>query len=285
MSKKLLILCVFLLVSYTIPCIAQDYDKKIQITITIKDKVSEAYPFEVIQLHKLSFNDNDFIYDINEHVGFEINVDNQSESGKVFNYILSYAPYNYNASEDDLTRGGLKPVTIPPIEDCEDDDDEDCECLDEDQFASTPQTFPFTPINEAIDLTSSQLGSGTVSLYLTLDNQLVSQISHPFKVISGSSKSSENNVSLYPNPLDTYLYIQLEEDKNNRILSQNVTNNHAIIEVYTMQGILLKKSHLSPLNNDFNTTYRFTNPSLKRGTYVYKITIDGHEYSKIVYKR
>lgn len=284
MKKKLLLTSLLLSFIYYTPAIAQNYDHKIKVTITITDEIIPTRPASIIQHHTLSFEEHpNFVFGIDDKVGFEFYIDNQSQSGKTFHYEVGYYPRNEaNTSSSDTTPTGVvAPITLPPV-----DDDED-----ESQDQNGPiSAYPYTAEGEYLDW-ESRIGSQLleVILFVKKDNSndymIADQIYNIFQVFYNVSpangvnaKDDKNDIIVYPNPIGPHLYIESEKTIQN--------NSTATIEVYTMQGILLKKSSMQAIHKDHTSYYDFTNPStLKRGTYVYKIIIDGETYIKLLQKK
>jgi hypothetical protein len=273
---------------YCLPTIAQEYDHKLHLVITIEDEIIYTRPPQIIQTHTLSINkdeDNELVYTREDLVGFEFSIDNRSESGKTYYYKIGYTPRQEGGvislgDEDEVPSGIITPVVLPPVED---EDDEDTNT-----FASP---YPYTLQNKSLYL-EGLLGYQTLQVTLfhkSEENNIyntVDLVSNTFRVILSNeipvnAAKTEGRIKLYPNPLDTHLYIEPKKSNKN----QNTTNNIATVEVYTMQGILLKKSLIKSTYTERTLLYDFINPSLKRGTYIYKITIDGETYVKMLQKK
>ncbi|MEP0264617.1 T9SS type A sorting domain-containing protein [Dokdonia sp.] len=284
MTKKMLLISLLVSFLYAIPSIAQEYDHKIKVTITITDEIIPTRPASIIQHHTLSFEKHpNFVFEMNDQVGFEFYIDNQSLSGKTFHYRVGYSPRNGETifSEEEIPTGVLTPIILPPV------DDED----DEAQNAPV-NPYPYTIEGEYLDW-GTRLGFQSLRVFLSIKNEhndtfmYNSEISNIFRTIISNetpvdgvkAKNTKTDLILYPNPLDTHLHIKLANDIKNK-------NTTAALEVYTMQGILLKKSLIKPNQIDHNLQYDFTNPpTLKRGTYIYKITIQGETYIKMLQKK
>lgn len=285
MKKKLLLTSLFLSFIYYIPAIAQNYDHKIKVTITITDEIIPTRPASIIQHHTLSFEEHpNFVFGIDDKVGFEFYIDNQSQSGKTFYYEVGYYPRNGGnvSSSDTVPTGVVAPITLPPV----DDEDED-----ESQDQNGPiSSYPYTAEGEYLDW-ESRIGSQLleVILFVKKDNSndymIADQIYNVFQVFynvspanGAKTKDDKNDIIIYPNPIDDHLYIEPKKPIQNNAI--------ATIEVYTMQGILLKKSNIQSIHKNDTSYYDFINPlTLKRGTYVYKITIDGETYIKLLQKK
>lgn len=284
MTKKLLLASLFLSFIYCIPTIAQNYDHKIKVTITIKDEVVPTRPASIIQHHTLSFEEHpNFVFGMSDHVGFEFYINNQSQSGKTFHYRVGFTPRNgevISSDGDEIPTGVLTPIVLPPV-----DDDED----ESGQTGPVGDPYPYTLEGEYLDW-GTTLGIQPFRVFLSIKNEhndyytYKDEISNTFQTIISNvtpvdgdkSNSDKIDLKLYPNPLDTHLFI--ESKKHN--------NSMAIVEVYTMQGVLLKKSSIQPIHKNHISYYDFTNPhTLKRGTYVYKIIIDKETYIKLLQKK
>lgn len=274
MLKNVSFCFALLLFLYSNCVIAQEYDRKIKVKITIKDVLSQTRPQKIIgQTHQISFDTNTrYEFQLRQRVGFEFDIDNQSASGKKFNYQVRFFDHRNSSG----IYGGGTPIILPP---------------EEDEDASQPtNTYPFTPQNISLGATQT-LGIKNLRLTLSLQNALgsynsVDFIDKTFSVttaklapVSLTKQYDNTNFTIFSNLLTNEFQIEKPLTKNNSI------DNIIMVELYSFQGILLKKSSLQPVQNNGILFYNFINPTLQRGLYIYKITMQGKTYIKKLQKK
>ena len=259
MFKKLLMITFIMFLLNYIPSKAQEYDRKIKITIVVKRDTTVSNHLAIIQ--ELSFNQpQNFDYFISDKIGFEFDLDNQTDIRIGGGCMIDYGIYEKSVSFQskkmfsNLNSRVLTPIILPP-------DEEDIQ--EGDNEVPQEPDYPFTPKNTVLNL-GANAGIKTIKIKLLKNGELIHEISQKFKVssheitpISSFKVKKENlsDVNLYPNPLGAHLYINTKKEK------RVGENTKAIIEIYTIQGILLKKSTLNSINNKVTLFYDFTQAS------------------------
>lgn len=199
-------------------------------------------------------------------VGFLDNVDQSSTANPDDNPI--------DDNDDDPILGGLKPVTIPPV------DEEDEEGF---PVETEEQRFLFESVGE------KQLVFELYTLdYQNRIDERISGLRGSFNVINLGSPSDvsttqqapqNNDIVVYPNPISSELYIQDPNPTKN-------TDLKAEIAIYSTTGVQLHKSSLElESQNPEKLSYYFNHPELSPGLYVYVINIGDKTYTKTLIKK
>jgi hypothetical protein len=93
--------------------------------------------------------------------------------------------------------------------------------------------------------------------------------------------------------VQSILYIEQEQESiqqhlNDRSFQDSTTRGSkkdvATIKIYNMQGILITEDGIQSIWKNGRVSFQFNNPDLKRGDYIYIITIDGKSTSRIFRK-
>ncbi len=250
--------------------IAQEYDRKLKVKITRKDIKHPT--FKSVQTHEISFNDSErLIYSVKENIGFEVTIDNQSQSEKKYRYKIYFSEHNFDRITNDINGAG-RPIILPP-------EDED--------FSKHRLNYPFVPENTSLHSTVN-LGNKIIVLSLYVYDNVEAKFRYTdsteslIKVIEPKQRTKKirvNDLLLYPNTLESYLYIKPSD------FIRTTADNRIKVEVYSSQGILIKQSNISPVLDKTDTYYRFINPTQKTGIYFYKITIANKTYVKTLRKK
>lgn len=293
--------------------VENQYDELIDLTITIEDSpIPNGGVNHFIQTHELSISGQGDIdrptFTLVEKVGFRISIHYNSNFSNTFEYELEYFLYNtstttssFISDEESIPSGPLRPVDIPPVD--EDDDDE----IRSSRNISVSE-FPFIPSGENLEFNG--LGQSVVELHLTLKkiNGTPTNLSGPTHILqipiqvvfSQSGNAIENTIpslhmddlKMYPNPIESILYIEeqgsIQQHLNNQSFQDNTARvtkkDIATIQIYTMQGIFIMEDRIQSIWKNGRVSFQFNNPDLKRGDYIYIITIDGKSISRIFRK-
>ncbi|MFT5892009.1 MAG: hypothetical protein ACI9Y7_002116 [Dokdonia sp.] len=172
--------------------------------------------------------------------------------------------------DDDPIVGGLKPITIPPV----DEDDE--------------EGFPIETNEERFEF--NQIGIKRLYFNLYLNNSpsgriQVSKLRGNFTVRSylfpspaeSTHASQTNTIDVYPNPVQSDMYIQN---------STKDVDSKAQITIYTTTGVQLYTSPLKlGTQKQDGMLYHFQNPDVSPGHYYYVINIGANTYTKSLLKK
>jgi hypothetical protein len=171
---------------------------------------------------------------------------------------------------DDPILGGLKPITIPPVEE-EDDDDYPVE--------TNEQRFIFNEIGNKqlyFELYLNNSPSGEILLSKLRGNFRVRSYTFPSPAQS-THVPQTNSIDVYPNPIQSDLYIES---------STKDVSSKAQIAIYTTTGVQLYTSSLKQGTSKQDTVlYHFQNPNLSPGLYYYMVTIGDKIYTKSLLKK
>lgn len=175
---------------------------------------------------------------------------------------------------DDPIMGGLKPVSIPPI----DEDDEEGFPVETEE-----QRFLFNSVGEKqliFELyTLDYLGRIEQRVSGLRGTFTVTSIGAPYDPSATQQTPQNNDIIVYPNPITSELYIQNPNPTN-------PTDLKAEVAIYSTTGVQL---HKSPLDLDSQSqkklSYHFNHPELSPGLYVYVITIGDKTYTKTLIKK
>lgn len=175
---------------------------------------------------------------------------------------------------DDPIMGGLKPVTIPPI------DEEDEEGF---PVETEEQRFLFESTGEkqlVFELyTLNYLGQIQRRVSGLRGSFNVINMGSPYEVSTTQEVIQNNDIVVYPNPISSELYIQNPNPTKN-------TDLKADIAIYTTTGVQLHKSSLELESQEpEKLSYHFNHPELSPGLYVYVINIGDKTYTKTLIKK
>ena len=218
-------------------------------------------------------------FNIEDKVGFRIGLKYESSMPltDTIHFILGYhqevdhgSPLIDTDTDPDPILGGLRPITIPPIED-EDEDD-----------------LPVSPNNETFIFEQTGVKPLKINLYHDLSNGTggpvgphilkVDEIRGQFIVANYSSNhTQEPEIEVYPNPIQSVLHIKSP-------LIQKT--ERAEVTIYSTTGVQLYKNNTSLSTKSGDTTlFEFQNPPLSPGLYYYKIKIGNQTYTKSLLKK
>lgn len=270
MYKQKLFSLITVFISCCCSVIAQEYDQKLKVKITRKDIKHPT--LKTVQTHEISINDSKrLIYSVKENIGFEVTIDNQSQSEKKYRYKIYFSEHNFDRATNDINGAG-RPIILPP-------EDED--------FSKHRLNYPFVPENTSLD-SIVNLGNKILVLSLYVYDNVEAKFRYTdsteslIKVIKPKQRTKKirkNDLLLYPNTLENHLYIKPPD------FMYAETDNKIKVEVFSSQGILIKQSSISPVFDKTDPYYRFINPTQKAGIYFYKITTANKTYVKALRKK
>lgn len=173
--------------------------------------------------------------------------------------------------DDDPILGGLKPITIPPVDE---DDDEDF------PVETNEQRFVFNEIGNKYLYFNLYLNNppsgGRIQVSKLRGNFAVRNFTFPSPTQSTHAPQT-NIIDVYPNPVQSDIYIQN---------STKDVNSKAQITIYTTAGVQLYTSPLKlGTQKKDGMLYHFKNPDLSPGLYYYVINIGDKTYTKSLLKK
>ena len=214
-------------------------------------------------------------FNIEDKVGIRIGLKYESSIplNDTLYFILGYhqdVDFGSPLIDPDSNLGGLKPITIPPIDEEEDED------------------LPVNPNNETFLFQHSGTKPLIMNLYHDLSDGTagpfgehivkVDELRGQFIVVNYSSNhTQEPEIEVYPNPIASALYIKSPTIQKAA---------HAEVTIYTNTGVQLYKKNTSlSTKSDQMTLFEFQNPPLSPGLYYYKIKIGDQTYTKSLLKK
>ncbi|WP_299899233.1 T9SS type A sorting domain-containing protein [uncultured Aquimarina sp.] len=98
-----------------------------------------------------------------------------------------------------------------------------------------------------------------------------------FHLCSESDDYHGNQILVYPNPIESYVYVESKSTDINEVIT---------LEVYNTKGILIYNSTLLPFHSEKEKNiYRSENPNLSRGLYHYRFQIGKNVIHKTLVKK
>jgi hypothetical protein len=220
------------------------------------------------------------IFDLEDYVGFIIILKYDSSITPIepLDFELQYLDRVDNSAEiietdddgDDPITGGLKPITIPPVEE-EDDEDFPVE--------TNEQHFIFNEVGDKLlyfNLYLNNSPSGRIQVSKLRGGFTVRNYTFPVPTQTTNAPQS-NDINVFPNPLQSDIYI---------INPTKDVSSKAQITIYTTTGVQLYTSPLTlGSQKQDGMQYQFQNPELSPGLYYYVINIGDKTYTKSLLKK
>ena len=259
------------------------------VILNIKDTLVVNYDgtFELIQKYYLTldkYKPKSF-YTVNDNVGFRVllNYDSSITPTEPLVFFVHFLDdvdnledYIIEESENDIDLpllGGLKPVSIPPID--EDDEEGFPVETDEQQFIfgePGEKQLVFELYRQIGDANPERIpDAGARGKFQ------VGKLTRPTDV-QQLLLHQDSEITVYPNPIQSNLYITNPVTREQNVKAQ--------ISIYSTTGILLYSSELiSGSQKQDRIQYHFQNPDLSPGVYYYKIQIGTTTYIKSLLKK
>ncbi|MEP0266366.1 T9SS type A sorting domain-containing protein [Dokdonia sp.] len=265
--------------------ISQPFTYVYDIVLHIEDSITFNINgnVDVVQKYSLEFpkyTPRYKVFDLEDYVGFRIILKYDSSIPPIvpLDFGIEYledvdlsGAVPLVEGDNDPILGGLKPITIPPVEE-EDDEDFPVE--------TNEQRFVFNEIGNKylyFNLFLNNSPTGRVLVSKLRGNFMVRNNTFPNSTAQSTHTPQVSDIDVFPNPLQSDLYIKnLTKDLNSK----------AKITIYNTTGVQLYTSPLTfGTQKQDGMQYQFQNPDLSPGLYYYVIHIGDKTYTKSLLKK